>query len=141
MFGGRLIISHIKLRFTVFITMTNYFFVSFRIGNQAVASLELMVKPNSELSEKSRVERAIKETISSGRAGALQVDPNYLELSAPETHKFAEEESDEEGLYPTLIGPRLWIVIGCVAALIVLAIAQAALTLFKTSGKTSSHKV
>jgi hypothetical protein len=113
-----------------------------RVGNDAVASLELMVKPNSELSEKPRVERALRETIASGRTGSLQVDPSYLELSAPQVFKNSEADDEVEGgLYPTLIGPRLWIVIGCVAALIVLAIAQAGLTLYKTSGKTSSHKV
>lgn len=104
-----------------------------------MASLELMVKPNSELSEVKRVERALKDTIASGRAGSLQVDPTFLELSAPEVVKTSEDE--ETGLYPALIGTRLWIVIGCVAALILLALVQAVLTIYKSAGKPSSQKV
>lgn len=100
-----------------------------------------MVTPNSVLSDKTRVERALKDTIKSGRAGSLQLDPTFLELKSPVLHR-AEEDDDSHAYATSAFGSeRLWIVLGCVAALIVLALLQAGLTIYKVSGKTSSHKV
>lgn len=101
-----------------------------------------MVVPNSELAEKSRVERALNDTLESGHVGAFQIDPTYLKLKAPVLEENEYEDDDPRVVTTSAFGgQRLWIVIGCVAALIVLALVQAVLTIYKVSGKTSSHKV
>lgn len=97
-----------------------------------------MVMPETELADQNRVERALKETIQTGKVGNLQLDPTYLQLQAPEV---INEEDNEVIIASPFGGKRMWIVLGCVAALILLAIIQAILTIYKTSGKTSSHKV
>lgn len=100
-----------------------------------------MVVPDSELAEKSRVERALNDTLASGKVGAFQIDPTYLKLKAPVLEQ-ADYEDDPLVVTTSAFGSqRLWIIIGCVAALIVLALVQAILTIYKVSGKTSSHKV
>lgn len=109
-----------------------------RDGEGAIAKLELMVMPETELADQKRVERALKETIQTGKVGNLQLDPTYLQLQAPEV---INEEDNEVIVASPFGGKRMWIVMGCVAALILLAIIQAILTIYKTSGKTSSHKV
>lgn len=98
-----------------------------------------MVSPNTELADQKRVERALKETIQNGRVGNLQLDPSYLQLQAPQV--INNDEDYEVATTSQFGGKRLWIVLGCVAALILLAIIQAVLTIYKTSGKASSHKV
>jgi len=100
-----------------------------------------MVHPNSILSDKARVERAIKDTIKSGRAGSLQLDPTFLELKSPVLYQARDEDYSDASATSAFGSERLWIVLGCVAALIVLALLQAGLTIYKVSGKTSSHKV
>jgi hypothetical protein len=99
-----------------------------------------MVQPNSELSELNRVERALKDTVRTGRVGNFQVDPASLELKSPVLYE-QDDEEDSTLVTSPFGGERLWIVLGCVAALIVLALLQAGLTIYKVSGKTSSHKV
>lgn len=64
-----------------------------------------------------------------------------MELSAPQILSTQEDDDENIGLASSMLTPRVWIVIGCVSALIVLALVQAGLTLYKISGKTSSHKV
>lgn len=110
----------------------------YREGEGAIAKLELMVLPNSELAEQNRVERALKETIQDGKVGNFQLDPSYLQLQAPQV---INEDDNEIATKASFGGKRLWIVLGCVAALILLAIVQAILTIYKTNTKTSSHKV
>lgn len=109
-----------------------------REGEGALAKWELMVTPNTELADLSRVERALKDTLAKSQDGGLQLDPQYLELRQGQLFN----EDDSEGSDSNPFGSKkLWIVIGCVSALIVLALIQAGLTIYKVTGKTSSHKV
>lgn len=101
-----------------------------------------MVVPNSELAETSRVERALNDTLSSGRVGSFQIDPTYLRLKAP----ILEQDTDYDEVDPQVVTTsfgekRFWIILGSVGALILLAVAQGIFTITKGTGKTSSHKV
>ena len=103
------------------------------------AKLDLAVSPQSELADMAKVEKVLKDTIGTGQVGALQLDPQSFRLVLQEPEIRVEDEYDGPASY--FSGQRFWIVLGCVAALILLAIVQAGLTIYKTTSKSSMHKV
>lgn len=148
------------------------YIIIFRDHNNMIAVLNLQLDKaivergralNDENDNKDQVEKAVKDSIVTGRIGALKVDPSYLYLDS-ESGKilirightlfliianFAEtsniisdtSESNAENFF-RLSETKLYVVIGCLAALILVAIVQAGCTIYKTSAKSSSsHKV
>lgn len=111
-----------------------------------------------------QIEKAVKDSIVTGRVGALKVDPNYLYLDSQSGELFSYittislfifnktisetsniiSDASESGVenFFRLSEAKLYIVIGCLAALILVAILQAGCTIYKASTKSSSsHKV
>ncbi|XP_050076124.1 uncharacterized protein LOC126563522 [Anopheles maculipalpis] len=66
--------------------------------------------------------------LSSGKVGALSVDPSYLEFTQLEGQASAPKE--EYDLLPA--GVRLYLILGCIAGLVFIAIVQATCTIIKT---------
>uniref|UniRef100_A0AAG5DA54 Microtubule-associated protein tau n=1 Tax=Anopheles atroparvus TaxID=41427 RepID=A0AAG5DA54_ANOAO len=66
--------------------------------------------------------------LSSGKVGAFSVDPTYLEFTQLEGQ--ASSPKEEYELLPA--GVRLYLILGCIAALVFIAIIQATCTIIKT---------
>lgn len=107
------------------------------------------------------LKKALLESISTGKIGALTVDPQYLDFEALECKFFrvfikvswanfyfhstdktsnANEEGSIESFFQ-LSEVRLYTVLGLIAALIFIAIIQAICTIYKTSNKGRGQKV
>uniref|UniRef100_A0A182P3L9 DOMON domain-containing protein n=1 Tax=Anopheles epiroticus TaxID=199890 RepID=A0A182P3L9_9DIPT len=66
--------------------------------------------------------------LSSGKVGAFSVDPTYLEFTQLEGQ--ASSPKEEYDLLPA--GVRLYLILGCIAGLVFIAIVQATCTIIKT---------
>jgi hypothetical protein len=117
-----------------------------------------------EKDEGKSIEMAIKESLADGKVGSLSVDPDFLEFEplaseyiypgvvaftnvtlslSPLFVVVSTEKSTTSRIaeYFQLSEVRLYTVLGCIAALILVAIIQATCTIMKTSKKTKRHKV
>lgn len=86
-------------------------------------------------------EKALKEVLVTGKVGALSVDPQYLVIKAPRISEENEVVNEDNRVFKStflLSETKLYILIGCVAALVALALLQASCTLYKSSRKRST---
>ncbi|XP_063630295.1 uncharacterized protein LOC134801598 isoform X2 [Cydia splendana] len=87
--------------------------------------------------DRQRWERAVRDTLALGKVGNLNVDPEFLVLepqSLLSTQSIPDE--DESGNARSFFGlaeTKLYVVVGCVVALILVALLQAGCTLYKSS--------
>lgn len=116
-----------------------------------------------EKDEGQSIEKAIRESLATGKVGSLSVDPNFLEFE-PLASKFmlklcltlnyivilllffvvvSTEQSTTSKIadFFKLSEVRLYTVLGCIAALVLVAIIQATCTIMKASKKSKRHKV
>nr|CAD7442476.1 unnamed protein product [Timema bartmani] len=85
------------------------------------------------------VEKALLDTVSTGRVGALTVNPEYLVFEPQElTSSIPVEESPDRGGV-LLSTTKLYIVIGCIGALVLIAVIQAACTIYRTVRNPATH--
>lgn len=121
-----------------------------------------------EMDEGKVIEKAIKDSLASGKVGALSVDPNFLDFEPLGGEGFdlmradsacsictvnlslfsflllvyqAPEESFKSRLaaYFQLSEVRLYTILGCIAALVIVALLQATCTIMK-SKKKRTHR-
>lgn len=92
-----------------------------------------------EMSEGKIVKRAILDSVATGKVGSLIVDPNYLDFAALESAPTRTDEGSNS--FFQLSETRLYIVLGCIAALLVVALLQAVCTIYKTSKSRKNQKV
>ncbi|KAG8257393.1 hypothetical protein J6590_051092 [Homalodisca vitripennis] len=78
------------------------------------------------------VVQVLNETVISGKVGSLTLDPQYLKVDPVEitTNLIDDEPSESQTLL--LSATKLWIVIGCIIALVAVAIVQAGCTIYRT---------
>ncbi|KAK9694170.1 hypothetical protein QE152_g33703 [Popillia japonica] len=89
------------------------------------------------------VEKIIKDSIVSGTIGRFTVDKNHLNFEPQHlTSNIIPDSSSESATnFFNLSETKLYIVLGCIAALVLVAIVQASCTIYKTASKSSSsHK-
>ncbi|XP_032671335.1 uncharacterized protein LOC116844219 isoform X3 [Odontomachus brunneus] len=87
-------------------------------------------------------EKALREALVTGKVGALSVDPQYLVIRAPRVNEIdVDDEYDlpsSSDLFPG--ATKLYIVVGCVAALLALALLQATCTLYRSSKRRATKE-
>ncbi|XP_076377238.1 uncharacterized protein LOC143259370 [Megalopta genalis] len=86
-------------------------------------------------------EKALKEALLDGKVGALSVDPQYLIVKAPRVNDLIGEDADEGSSFTSdlfLDPTKLYIVVGCVAALLALVLLQASCTLYRSSRRRTT---
>ncbi|KAI8037514.1 hypothetical protein M5D96_009666 [Drosophila gunungcola] len=88
------------------------------------------------------IRSALKDQIATGRVGSLTVDPQYLDFEALEYKSSSEPNAKETLLsFFDLSETRLYIVLGLIAALVLIALIQAFCTIWKTSRKSKNTKL
>jgi len=87
-----------------------------------------------------QLERVLRSTVNSGHVGALSLDPKYFVFeAAPLSSTIPLEENVNDSIL--LSTTKLWIVIGCISALVFIAIVQAGCTIYKTARRPRpNHK-
>eukprot|EP00092_Neocalanus_flemingeri_P024776 GFUD01026865.1.p1 GENE.GFUD01026865.1~~GFUD01026865.1.p1 ORF type:complete len:678 (-),score=153.52 GFUD01026865.1:380-2230(-) len=113
---------------------------SFFSENQGEFESDLMVfidkNEYEAVPEALTVEEALQQTVEGGRVGNLDVDPNSLSLDDVVS---TEDESKGRELTNTQVpNVKLYVVVACIAALVLVAIIQASCTIFKMSRRGSS---
>ncbi|XP_063547174.1 uncharacterized protein LOC134754755 isoform X2 [Cydia strobilella] len=87
--------------------------------------------------DRQRWERAVRDTLAPGKVGNLNVDPEFLVLvpqSLLSTQSIPDEdESDNARSFFGLAETKLYVVVGCLVALILVALLQAGCTLYRSS--------
>nr|ARK19817.1 monooxygenase DBH-like protein [Ampulex compressa] len=86
-------------------------------------------------------EKALREALMTGKVGALSVDPQYMMIKPPRVNEVDGAEEDDDYTFGSdlFLGPtKLYIVIGCVAALLALAFLQASCTLYRSSRRRAT---
>lgn len=138
--------------------------MGFRTDGKVIAKMNLvldkaMYEKGRALKEDPRtVRKAIEDTVAAGRVGALTLDPSFL-VFEPMSRKSSRKKkvkiitnmycisvSTSEPVVEAssfwLSMTKLYVVIGCIVALVVIAIIQAGCTIYKTSrGSSVNHKV
>lgn len=112
-------------------------------------------------SHEEEVKAILQNGVESGRIGALKVDPQYWVVDSGSgqllendsfpcvftddvlvTTNVISDSSSTANAFFDLSGTKLYIVLGCLAALILLALVQASCTIYRSSKKpVLSHKV
>jgi len=88
--------------------------------------------------EKLTVETALQETVEGGRVGNLFVDPQSLTMGEAKSTIVNAPEDSTEKMEPNI---KLYVVVACIAALVLVAIMQASCTIYKLTRRGSSvHK-
>ena len=115
---------------------------------------------SDEVDSNREVHEILQESVRSGKVGNLKVDPGSLvfeplsckcdtliptisDFSFAVTSNIVQNTaSDEKDGFFNLSEAKLYSVLGCIAALILVAIVQASCTIYKAASKSSSsHKV
>lgn len=120
---------------------------------------DIVSEDTSEQQDGKVVKKILKDSLVSGKVGSLSVDPNYLDFEALEcnwakflfsycvlqphfiTDKSSLNESEPTTSFFQLSEVRLYIVLGLIAALVVVALLQATCTIYKTSRSSRNQKV
>ncbi|XP_060807673.1 uncharacterized protein LOC106141451 isoform X2 [Amyelois transitella] len=93
-------------------------------------------------SDMEKWERVVRDTLAQGKVGNLNVDPEFL-VFEPQSLLSNRPEVEGEGNARTFFGlaeTKLYVVVGCVAALVLVALLQAACTLYRTRSTGSHNK-
>ncbi|XP_063986455.1 uncharacterized protein LOC135167306 isoform X2 [Diachasmimorpha longicaudata] len=87
-------------------------------------------------------ERALRGALLTGRVGSLTVDPQHLFVRAPLSNDLADELDDDSIRSNDLLmgATKLYVVIGCVAALVAVALLQASCTVYKATRKRTTKE-
>ncbi|KRT85124.1 hypothetical protein AMK59_378 [Oryctes borbonicus] len=96
-----------------------------------------------ESAHNEEIEKIIRDSIVSGSIGRFTVDKNYLNFEPQHltSNVIQESSSDSRTNFFNLSETKLYIVLGCIAALILVAVVQASCTIYKTASRSSSsHK-
>ncbi|XP_063905310.1 uncharacterized protein LOC135124283 isoform X2 [Zophobas morio] len=121
-------------------------------GNDLVANMNLQVDKataekgrslSDEVDSNREVHEILQESVRSGKVGNLKVDPGSLvfEPLSLTSNIVQNTASDEKDGFFNLSEAKLYSVLGCIAALILVAIVQASCTIYKAASKSSSsHK-
>uniref|UniRef100_A0A1B0CTC1 Putative drebrin n=1 Tax=Lutzomyia longipalpis TaxID=7200 RepID=A0A1B0CTC1_LUTLO len=97
-----------------------------------------LTESEDEMREGKIVKRAISDSLATGKIGSLSVDPNYLDF---EPIEYITNREDEKGSsFFQLSETRLYTVLGCILALIIVALLQVTCTIYKTSRKKHNQK-
>jgi len=84
------------------------------------------------------VEDALQKTVGEGRVGRLYVDPESLTMGEARSTVQDQNESVRQGAEPNI---KLYVVVACIAALVLVAVMQASCTIYKLTRRgTSVHK-
>jgi len=86
-------------------------------------------------SEALTVEEALQKTVEGGKIGNLEVDPPSLSVDGVQAPDESEPRDLSNGQVPNV---KLYVVVACIAALVLVAIIQASCTIFKMSRRGSS---
>merc|ERR1712117_288939 len=81
------------------------------------------------------VEDALQLTVDGGKIGNLHVDPSSLSVDGVQAPDESEPRDLSNGQVPNV---KLYVVVACIAALVLVAIIQASCTIFKMSRRGSS---
>nr|XP_031827935.1 uncharacterized protein LOC116424971 isoform X3 [Nomia melanderi] len=116
--------------------------------NGVIARMDLILDKNEvkgrslkPLDTSVAAEKALKEALVNGKVGALSVDPQYLIIKAPRVNDLNGEDADEGSSFTSdlfLDQTKLYIVVGCVAALLALVLLQASCTLYRSSRRRTT---
>ncbi|KAL0811063.1 hypothetical protein ABMA28_010340 [Loxostege sticticalis] len=88
--------------------------------------------------ERLKWEAAVRDTLAQGRVGNLNVDPEFL-VFEPMSIVSTRPQDEESGNARTFFGlaeTKLYVVVGCVAALILVSLLQAVCTLYRGRGNS-----
>ncbi|XP_060536686.1 uncharacterized protein LOC132708394 isoform X2 [Cylas formicarius] len=91
------------------------------------------------------VHKVIQDSVGSGRIGNLKVDPQYLVFEPQSlTSNIVPDSStsDQSGGFFDLSSTKFYIVLGCIGALVFVALVQAGCTVYRAMGRgnANSHK-
>ncbi|XP_078043273.1 DOMON-like domain-containing protein nahoda isoform X2 [Augochlora pura] len=116
--------------------------------NGVIANMDLILDKNEvkgrslkPVDTSAAAEKALKEALVDGKVGALSVDPQYLIIKAPRVNDLMGEDTDEGSSFTSdlfLDPTKLYIVVGCVAALLALVLLQASCTLYRSSRRRTT---
>ncbi|VEN42624.1 unnamed protein product [Callosobruchus maculatus] len=98
-----------------------------------------LAEDTSAMDEK--VKRVVRESISSGRIGNLKVDPQYLVIEPQKyiSNAIPDASSTKEDGFFNLSEAKLYIVLGCIGALVLVAIIQAGCTIYRATARSSAN--
>jgi len=117
---------------------------SFYSERQGEFDSELMVvvdKSEYEAGTGPRVEQALQKTVAGGRIGNLRVDSSSLSTDDPVSSGAEQGKTLDSATSGPPPNVKLYVVVACIAALVLVAIIQASCTIFKMSKRGSSvHK-
>ncbi|XP_067212529.1 uncharacterized protein [Linepithema humile] len=85
-------------------------------------------------------EKALREALVTGKVGALSVDPQYLIVRVPRVNDIDADDENDRPSDLFLGATKLYIVVGCVAALLALALLQASCTLYRSSKRRATKE-
>ncbi|ERL91743.1 hypothetical protein D910_09069, partial [Dendroctonus ponderosae] len=116
----------------------------------AVMNLQLdkaMAEKGRALSEgedtNEQVHKAVQESVGSGRIGNLKVDPRYLVFEPQSLTSNLVPDSDgstvSSGFFD-MPSTKLYIVLGCIAALVLVALVQAGCTVYRATGRRNANR-
>jgi hypothetical protein len=115
--------------------------INFQLENTNVEkgrSLTEEADPNDE-----QIHKILQESVGTGKVGNLKVDPGYLvfEPQSLTSNIVQDASSGSQDNFFNLTEAKLYIVLGCITALVLVAIIQASCTIYKAASKSSSsHK-
>jgi len=112
-----------------------------RTGNgEFVTDLMVLVDKNvfEDANEPMSVKKALEEIVESEKIGGIySVDPKSLDLKDPVARNVAPADN-EQGGSKSKLNVKLYVVIACIGALVLVAVIQATCTIYKISRKGSS---
>ncbi|XP_050669314.1 uncharacterized protein LOC126968369 isoform X3 [Leptidea sinapis] len=114
------------------------------IEGSSARSLDGAVSPaqndTEQDSDMTKWEKVVKDTLAQGRVGNLNVDPEFLVF---EPESITTAAGGEDGVREPVAGAalRLWVVVGCVCALLLLAVLQAVCTLAHAQSAKNKDKL
>ncbi|XP_018044703.1 PREDICTED: uncharacterized protein LOC108684748 isoform X3 [Atta colombica] len=88
-------------------------------------------------------EKALREAVVKGQVGIFGVDPQYLVVRTPRVNDIQTEDENDRPPSATdlfLGATKFYIVVGCVAALLALALLQASCTIYRSSRKRATKE-
>ncbi|XP_053620328.1 uncharacterized protein LOC128680882 isoform X1 [Plodia interpunctella] len=116
------------------------------IEGSSARSLDAAVSSNTNEtkgdSDMEKWQRVVRDTLAQGKVGNLNVDPEFL-VFEPQSLISNRPSEDEEGnarMFFGLAETKLYVVVGCVAALILVAVLQAGCTLYRSRSSGSKTK-
>ncbi|CAH0598382.1 unnamed protein product [Chrysodeixis includens] len=111
-------------------------------SNTIEATGRALDSSNTTIDDADKWEQAVKDTLALGRVGNLNVDPDFL-VFEPQSliqNRPVEDEPDGARSFFGKAETKLYVVVGCVGALVLVALLQAACTLYRGAAGTTRNK-